>query len=145
MSYLVTAGSGDDIDTVWILCDVVSVSVPLPREHGLVLLREQAEPHREVSISVGIAEAAALKTAMEAGQGLRPSTHELFSGVLRYLRVDVVAARISRVTGESFQAQLVLMAEQGSCVADARPSDAMILAARQPVPAPMLVSDTSFA
>jgi hypothetical protein len=144
MSVVVTPGSGDDVDTVWILCEVADVSVPLPQEHGVVTLRECAAAQRTVQISIGIAEAAALRAAMDGLVGPRPSTHELFSAVLGYVRVDIVAARISKIAGQAFQATVVLMAEQGSAMVDARASDAMVLAFRQAVPAPILVSEASF-
>jgi uncharacterized protein len=137
-------GDIGDHETAWILCDVVDVGVSLGAEAGFVTLREQEGTHREVSMAIGMAEAVGLQRAREARLGQRPSTHELFVDVLQTLRVEVAAVRIHRYTTDAFRAKLVLMAQQESVVVDARPSDALILAARQVVPSPILVSDQSF-
>ncbi len=144
MSEMMEPGDAEDLETVWILCDVVDVGVSLSTEAGFVTLREQGGAQREVSMAIGMAEAVGLQRAREVRAGQRPSTHELFVDVLQSLRVEVVAARIHRFTRDAYRAKLVLMAQQESIVVDARPSDALILAARQVVPSPILVSDQSF-
>ena len=144
MSTASEPGVGDDLETVWILCEVVDIGVSLASESGYVTLREQSDSRREISIVIGLTEAIGLQRAKEARSGNRPSTHELFVDTLQTLRVEVVAARIHRVTKDAYRAKLVLMAQQESVIVDARPSDALILAARQIVPAPVLVSEQSF-
>lgn len=145
MSDALVPGSAQDVDTTWVVCDIAEVSVELPREVGVVTLREQGAPHRVVDITLSISAAAALRAALDGVRGKRPNTHELFSDSLKQLRIDVVAARIYRVSEQSFEAKLMLMAQQGSEIVDARPSDALVLTQLQTVAAPILLSSTSFA
>ncbi len=113
---------------------VFDLDDPSPTLH----LHEAEEPYRALSIPVALADAQALQAALANRTGRRPSTHELFAQVLAASRVDVVAARIESAEGGLFRASLDLMTPAGRVVVDARTSDAVTLALRQAVVAPIL-------
>ena len=57
------------------------------------------------------------------------------------LQADVIAARVTRYEAGVFYAELDVMTPRGREVFDARTSDAIILALRQRVPAPILCAE----
>jgi bifunctional DNase/RNase len=71
----------------------------------------------------------------------RPLTHELFARVLQQVRVDVIAVRVTGREQGNYLAELDLMASTGRERVPCRPSDALVLALRTPVPAPILVDE----
>ncbi len=121
---------------------VASVLYELPGTHPVVTLREEDWPYRTVSFPVGLPEAQAIALAVESIEGARPSTHELFSAALRAAQLDIVAARLVREEKGVFFAELDLMSPRGRTVLDCRPTDALILALRQSVSAPILIDET---
>jgi len=120
---------------------VESVLFDLGDSSPQVHLMEEQEPFRDLSISLGLAEAQALHGALVGSVGLRPLTHELTSSILRQLQADIIAARIVRHDGGVFYAELDLMTPRGREQFDCRTSDAIILALRQTVPAPVLCAE----
>ncbi len=110
-----------------------------------VHLMETEAPFRNLAVPIALPEAQALHLAMEHGQGRRPGTHELFCAALAELRCDVVAARIVRYEAGVFYAELDLMGPQGRVLLDCRTSDAIIVALRQRVPAPILCEESILA
>jgi bifunctional DNase/RNase len=98
-------------------------------------------PYRYVAIPVALPEAVALSNALSGIEGRRPSSHELFSEVLARLQADVVAARIVRFDDGVFYTELDVMTPRGREVFDCRTSDALILAIRQKVQAPVLCDE----
>ena len=87
-------------------------------------------------------EAVALHHALDKIDGRRPGTHELAAEILRRLNADIVAARITRYDGGVFYAELDLMTPRGREIFDCRTSDALILATRQGVRAPVLCAES---
>jgi bifunctional DNase/RNase len=121
---------------------VESVMYDLSDPAPLVHLTEAESPYRYVTIPIALPEAVALHNAVSDIDGRRPGTHELVASVLRRLQCDVIAARIVRYEQGIFYAELDLMTPKGREVFDCRTSDALILAARQTVPAPVLCAET---
>jgi bifunctional DNase/RNase len=120
---------------------VLEVHVELPSTYPEVRLHEEDPPHRRLVIPIGLPEGVALSQAMGRVPTARPLTHELFSGVLQRLGADIVAVRIVGRTHAIYLAELDLMGPKGREVIGCRPSDALILALRQAVPAPILVDE----
>lgn len=121
---------------------IESVLFDLSDSSPLVHLIEEAPPYRYLAIPIALPEAVALHHAMDKIDGRRPSTHELAAEVLRRLNVDIVAARIVRYEGGVFYAELELMNQRGHEILDCRTSDALILAMRQGVRAPVLCAES---
>lgn len=117
---------------------VESVLFDLSDPSPMVHLMEAESPYRNVSIPLALADATALQAALFNREGRRPGTHELFATVLARLQSDVIAAKIVRYEGGVFYAELDLMTPRGREVVDCRTSDALILALRQAVAAPIL-------
>ena len=107
-----------------------------------VHLMETEAPYRSLSIPLALSDAQALYQALYHVAGRRPGTHELATSMLSRLRTDVVAARIVRFEAGVFYAELEVMTPQGREVFDCRTSDALNLALRQRVPAPVLCEES---
>ncbi|MGC8509914.1 MAG: bifunctional nuclease family protein [Acidimicrobiales bacterium] len=116
---------------------VFDLSDPSPHVH----LMEQELPYRSLSIPVALPDAQAIHAALENVRGRRPTTHELLCEIVARLRCDVVAARIVRLDQGVYHAQLDLMTPRGVMHVDCRTSDALVVALRQPVVAPILCAE----
>ena len=81
---------------------------------------------RELYIGVGLAEAAALTLSLEEREFPRPMTYQFAASLLRSSGTELREVRITRVTDGVFYAQAEL---SNGTVVDARPSDALNLAA----------------
>lgn len=117
-----------------VLYDLTDAS---PQAH----LIEAESPYRYLVIPLALPDALSLQQALTGIEGRRPSTHELMRDVLGRLQVDVIAVRIVRFEGGVFFAELELMTAKGREVFDCRTSDALTLAYRQIVPAPVLCAE----
>ncbi len=121
---------------------VESVLYDLSDASPLVHLVEEETPYRYLAIPIALTEAVALHNALDKIDGRRPGTHEVMAEVLRRLNADIVAARITRYDNGVFYAELDLMTPRGREVFDCRTSDALILATRQGVRAPVLCAES---
>jgi bifunctional DNase/RNase len=121
---------------------IESVLFDLSDASPLVHLIEEETPYRYLAIPIALAEATALHNALDKIEGRRPGTHEVMAEVLRRLNADIVAARITRYDNGVFYAELDLMTPRGHEVFDCRTSDALILATRQGVRAPVLCAES---
>lgn len=118
-----------------------SVLYDLTDPSPLVHLLEAETPFRYLVIPLALPDAMALQNAHSAIEGRRPSTHELMTTMLTRLQGEVIAARIVRYDGGVFYAELDLMTPRGRETFDCRTSDALTMALRQSVPAPILCSE----
>ncbi len=137
-------GAADDTtghDIKFLVMTVESVTFDLSESAPRAHLMEAEMPFRNLSIPIALPEAHALYNAMFGIEGRRPSTHELTSAILRQLQADVIAARILRHEEGVYYAELDVMTPRGRERFDCRTSDALILALRQQVPAPVLCAE----
>ncbi len=118
---------------------VFDVAVNLPTPHAIVTLRELDAPNRRLSIPVGLPEATALAHAWRGVATPRPLTHELFADVLVRLGATIDAVRLTGRRAGVVLAEMELTSPRGHELLSCRPTDALTLAIRQGVPAPMLV------
>jgi bifunctional DNase/RNase len=102
----------------------------------IVILRD-ADGKRVLPIWVGPAEANAIALQVENVSTPRPMTHDLIRDLTRALDVSVSRVIISDLRGSTFYAYLELRQAGELTLVDARPSDAVALAAR--VRAPIFV------
>jgi uncharacterized protein len=121
---------------------IESVLFDLSDASPFVHLIEEATPYRYLAIPIALTEAVALHNALDKIDGRRPGTHEVIAEILRRLNADIVAARITRYDNGVFYAELDLMSAKGHEVFDCRTSDALILATRQGVRAPVLCAES---
>lgn len=118
----------------------VDVVLLLPATHPVVVLQEADAPFRELRIPVGGAEGIAIGYAARQVATPRPLTHELVARMLEEFQMTLDVVRITDVQGSSFTAEMVVSGPTGSRVIDCRPSDAIALALRQRLPAPIMAS-----
>ncbi len=118
---------------------VTSVTLDLPNQHPVILLRESEPPGRHISFAVSMADAVALAHSLRRIPTPRPGTHELTGDILQRFDIDIVAVRLVGRSGSIYFAELDLRGRDRHTVHSCRPSDALTLAMRQPVPAPILV------
>ena len=125
--------------------DVESIIMAAGAAPSVIILRErQKDEHgaaaRALSIPVGGWEAAAVTNGVEHRDTPRPIPHDLLVEAVRGLGGSIKRAEINRIENPVFYASLVLATASGEEVAlDARPSDAMAVAAR--ANAPIYVED----
>jgi hypothetical protein len=131
----------DPAPVKFFVMNIGSVTFDLVNSAPEVHLTEDDHPYRSISISIALPEAQSLENALKKIKGRRPSTHELFSDVLGQVHVDVIAARIVKHENGVFYSELDLMSPKGRIVLDCRTSDALIIASRQAVPAPILCAE----
>lgn len=114
---------------------IVSVS-PAPSIIVLQPVEDIVEPgkYRIVPIWVGTSEATQMGIALENARFSRPMTHDLFLDALTNLDARVDHVVVSDVKGSTFFARLTLQQHGRLIELDARPSDALALAARQKAP-----------
>ena len=132
------AESARPTGAVFRVMDIMSVAVDLPDQYPLVTLQEAEAPLREMTFRIGMPEGVALSYVLRGMATPRPLTHDLFTTVLQRVRADVVAVRLVSRQGATYGAELERMTAQGREVIQCRPSDGMVLALRQAVPAPVL-------
>jgi uncharacterized protein len=123
---------------------VSSVSVELPSQHPVVVLRESEAPRRQLSFSIGLQDAVVLSHAMRRIPTPRPLTHELLTGILQGFDIDVVAVRLVGRQGAIYFAELDLRGRTGRLVQSCRPSDGLTVALLQPVAVPILIDRRLF-
>ena len=136
-----TTGPPASEDVVYKVMTIESVLFDLGETSPQVHLMEADLPYRYLSIPIALAEAQALHNALNGVAGRRPGTHELLAEMLTRLRADVISARIARFEAGVFYAELDVMTGRGREVFDCRTSDALIIAQRQRVPAPVLCNE----
>ena len=120
---------------------VGSVVFDLGDASPVVHLMEAELPYRNIAIPVALHDAQSLHNALSGIAGRRPNTHELTSAILRDFQADIIAARIVRYEHGIFYAELDVMTPKGRSLFDCRTSDALVLAMRQLVPAPILCAE----
>jgi bifunctional DNase/RNase len=133
------AGSG-----LWCLAVLAGVEMALPSQYPEIVLQEKDEPWRELRIPVGMAEGTAISYAWKGIATPRPLTHELFTEVITRHDVRIEAVRITARRDGNFLAELDTSGRRGTEVVPCRPSDAIALMLRQPMPTPLLVADWLF-
>lgn len=111
-----------------------------PRERFYILLSAAADgDSRRLYIGVGDAEAASLAFSLQGAVFGRPMTYEFMASLIEAAGSAVGSVGVTRIADGIFYAQVTL---RGGAVVDARPSDAINLAAV--TGAPVLVSSDLF-
>jgi uncharacterized protein len=97
------------------------------RERFSIVLESAADgDSRRLFIGVGDAEATALAFSLQGQEFPRPMTYQFMAALIAAAGSAVRAVRVTRTDGQVFYAQVAL---RGGAVVDARPSDAINLAA----------------
>jgi hypothetical protein len=100
-----------------------------PGEPKHIMVLDAASGEGRMPIWVGPAEGIALAMTLQSVETPRPLTYQLTVNLLRATGAHIAEARITRLDGGTFYAVLVVDGPQGRQEVDARPSDAVTLAA----------------
>jgi uncharacterized protein len=119
--------------------DFAGLAIEATSGTPIVVLREQAEPHRILPIFIGGPEALAIAAAVNGEVPPRPLTHDLMAALVRGLDGHLDAVEVTELSHGSFLASLALHGPTGEQRIDTRPSDGIALAVR--LGAPLFVSD----
>ena len=115
-----------------------SVTFDLPHPTPQLNLTEDEAPWRPLVIPIALPEALSIAQVLYDERAPRPNTHDAFASFLVQSQSDVIAARITRLDQGVFFAELDVMTPRGRVQIECRPSDAIAMALRQTVPAPIL-------
>jgi bifunctional DNase/RNase len=113
----------------------------VPSNQPLVLLREEAPRRRYLPIFIGRLQALAIGCALQGREPPRPTTHDLFKGVLDALAARVDRVVITQVREGTFYAELEVLRTGSRHRISARPSDAIALAVRYEETVPIFAHD----
>lgn len=120
---------------------VVALAVD-SRSQPLVLLKpilDEPGKGKMLPIWIGAQEATSIFIATEGATAPRPLSHDLMKTLLEAVKAEVERVDVTRIEEGTFYAEIMLRTTDGPLVLDARPSDAIALAAR--FDAPIWVSD----
>ena len=100
--------------------------------HAVVL--KETEGERSFYIFIGPSEAHAIHLGLMRATSPRPMTHDLLRSVIETMGGKVEHVVVSELTKGVFHAVIPIMVGQETLMIDARPSDAIALAARSRAP-----------
>lgn len=120
---------------------VLGVALDAAGQHLILLkpLLEEAGTGRVLPIWIGTLEATSILLAVKGEQAPRPLTHDLMKTLLDTLGAQIQRVEVTRIEEGTYYAEITLSTPAGPHVLDARPSDAVALAAR--AQAPIFVAD----
>lgn len=120
---------------------VAGVALDSLGQHVIVLkpIENPAQNGSVVPIWIGAQEASSILVAVERAATPRPLAHDLMTAMLEELQARVSRVEVTRITDGTFYAEITLVRGTSVHVIDARPSDAIALAAR--AQAPIWVAD----
>ena len=86
--------------------DVVGVRIEMPTNAPVLVLREQVEPHRVMTLYIGGPEASAIHAALEGIEPPRPLTHDLCIAVIENFGSEIEKVVITEVKNETYYAEI---------------------------------------
>lgn len=113
--------------------EVVGVALEPNSNRPLVWLKDR-EQKVFLPIAIGNFEATAIYMELYNEPPPRPITHDLLRSILQGLEVEIGKVVINELRDDTFYAEIVLGARNGTVEVDSRPSDAIALALRTGAP-----------
>ncbi|MCU1637830.1 MAG: hypothetical protein JWL94_477 [Microbacteriaceae bacterium] len=115
---------------------VIGLAVDSSSQPVILLKPLSDEPGagRLLPIWIGAQEATSIFIAIEGATPPRPLAHDLMKSFLDAFGAEVERVEVTRIEGGTFYAEITLRTADGRRVIDARPSDAIALAARTEKP-----------
>jgi RNA polymerase sigma factor (sigma-70 family) len=110
-----------------------SIRKSLLTRHRVVVLQDTASA-QYLPIWIGVPEAESIERALNGAQTERPMTHDLALRLLAPLGAQVTRVVINKLVNQTFFAEITLVLGGQEHIVDARPSDALALAARSGAP-----------
>ncbi|WP_295836746.1 bifunctional nuclease family protein [uncultured Microbacterium sp.] len=123
---------------------VVGVALDPAQQHVILLkpLDVAVDGERVLPVWIGPQEAMSILVAIEGTGSPRPLAHDLMTAILGELSASVDRVEVTHLAEGTFFARVVLVTPGGPRTFDARPSDAIALAAR--ADAPIWVAEAVF-
>ena len=121
--------------------EVVAVVIDQRTQNPVVLLRGKRD-HRQLSMTIGVAEATGIAVPLQGVTPPRPLTHDLFLTLFGQLKVSLTRVVITDLRDDIYYATVHLNSAGRDLTLDSRPSDAIALALRAKVP--VLVEERVF-
>jgi uncharacterized protein len=120
---------------------IAGVALDPTGQHVILLkpMNELPGEGRILPIWIGQMEATSILVAVEGAPVPRPLAHDLMRAMLDTVGASVVSVAVTRIDEGTFYAEITLSTTLGERIVDARPSDAVALAAR--VDAPLWVAE----
>jgi bifunctional DNase/RNase len=117
----------------------VNISVKIEDDHGVVFLGNDCYV---ISAEVEKSQAVSIQNGIDRKIGPRPNAHDLFNDLLKNLNIKVLMVKITKIENNAYHSQFIL--QQGNTILnfDARPSDAIAIAARTDYLVPIYVNET---
>ncbi|MCK6438890.1 MAG: bifunctional nuclease family protein [Planctomycetes bacterium] len=112
------------------------------KTYHTIFIEEAGGAKRHFPIEIGLFEAVALIRKLDGEDTLRPMTHDLMQNVVSALGGSIKEVHITELKNATFFAEVVIETEDGEVTVDARPSDALVLAASAKVD--LFVDDSVF-
>jgi len=116
-----------------IRCELVRIMITETGEHQVIVLKE-SDGDRAFPIVIGFFEAAAIDRRLKGHSLPRPMTHDLLAGVIEAMGGRLARVIITDLKEHTFYANLVIERNGDEILVDARPSDAIALAAANETP-----------
>jgi bifunctional DNase/RNase len=120
--------------------DVVGVRIEIPTNSPVLVLREQENTRRVVTLYIGGPEASAIHTALEGIQAPRPLTHDLCINIVEALAGQIERVVLTEIKDQTYFAEIHIAHTGGSVRVSSRPSDAVAIALR--VECPIFIEET---
>lgn len=106
-----------------------------PNGGAQILILQEKDGERSFAVYVGGYEAEALLAALEGIRAPRPMSHDLIVGAIEALGGTLTGVWINELVESTFHGKLLVRTPDGETVmVDSRPSDAIVLAAKESVP-----------
>ena len=101
-----------------------------PLTNTPIVILKDLEEKNAIPIWIGLFEASAIATELEKISFSRPMTHDLLTGMLKTLNVEISQIVINDLKSNTFFAIIHLVRNGETITVDSRPSDAIALALR---------------
>ncbi len=98
------------------------------------LILQEVGTRRRIPIIIGYSEAQTIECKLQNIRPPRPLTHDMTAAILKGLDATLSKVLIRKLPNGVFAADLTIEGPQGTCVIDARSSDAIALAIRTDTP-----------
>lgn len=114
--------------------ELSAVRVDLTSNTPVLLLQEMAGAKRTLPIFIGAPEATSIALAIQGVETPRPMTHDLMKNIIDELESKLVNVVITELRDATYFAELTVVKGSNTYRISSRPSDAIALAIRFPVP-----------
>jgi bifunctional DNase/RNase len=117
----------------------VNLSVQIKDDYGIVFLGNDCYM---ITAEVEKSQAVSIQNGIDKKVGPRPNAHDLFNDLLKNLNIKILMIKITKIENNAYHSQFILRQGNTLLNLDARPSDAIAIAARTDYLVPIYVNET---